>query len=81
MSITGSLIIFVLIWWIFFFSLLPIDVERKKTVKVDGEDPGSPENPKIINKIIYTTIITSIIFIGIFTLVKYDYLNLRRFIS
>ena len=81
MSITGSLIIFVLIWWIIFFSLLPIDVERKHKEMVEGADKGSPENPKVIKKIIYTTIITSIIFIGIFMLVKYDYLNLRRFIS
>ena len=81
MSITGSLIIFVLIWWIVFFSLLPIDVDRKHKEMVEGVDKGSPENPKIIKKIIYTTIITSIIFIGIFMLVKYDYLNLRRFIS
>ena len=80
MSITGSLIIFVLIWWIIFFSLLPIDVDRKHKEMVEGVDKGSPENPKIIKKIIYTTIITSIIFIGIFMLVKYDYLNLRRFI-
>ena len=81
MSITGSLIIFVLIWWIIFFSLLPIDVDRKHKKMVEGADKGSPENPKIIKKIIYTTIITSIIFIGIFMLVKYDYFNLRRFIS
>ena len=81
MSITGSLIIFVLIWFIIFFSLLPIDVDRKHKEMVEGVDKGSPENPKIIKKIIYTTIITSIIFIGIFMLVKYDYLNLRRFIS
>ena len=81
MSITGSLIIFVLIWWIIFFSLLPIDVDRKHKEMVEGVDKGSPENPKIIKKIIYTTIITSIIFIGIFMFVKYDYLNLRRFIS
>ncbi len=80
MGITGSLIIFVSIWWIIFFSLLPIDVDRKHKQMVEGVDKGSPENPKIIKKIIYTTIITSIIFIGIFILVKYDYLNLRRFI-
>ena len=81
MSITGSLIIFVLIWWIIFFSLLPIDVDRKHKEIVEGADKGSPENPKITKKIIYTTILTSIIFIGIFMLVKYDYLNLRKLIS
>ena len=81
MSITGSLIIYVLIWWIIFFSLLPIDVDRKHKQIVEGIDKGSPENPRIIKKLIYTTIITSIIFIGIYMLVKYNYFNLRKFIS
>tara|TARA_B100000989_G_scaffold129610_1_gene96254 strand:+ start:431 stop:676 length:246 start_codon:yes stop_codon:yes gene_type:complete len=81
MSITGSLIIFVLIWWIIFFSLLPIDVDRKHQEIVEGVDKGSPENPRIIKKLIYTTILSSIIFIGILMLVKYDYFNLRKLIS
>ena len=81
MSITGSLIIFVLIWWIIFFSLLPIDVDRIHKETVEGVDKGSPENPRIIKKLIYTTILSSIIFIGILMLVKYDYFNLRKLIS
>ena len=81
MSITGSLIIFVLIWWIIFFSLLPIDVDRIHKEMVEGVDKGSPENPRIIKKLIYTTILSSIIFIGILMLVKYDYFNLRKLIS
>ena len=41
MSITGLAIIYIIIWWIVFFAILPIDVNRTKTVKIDGEDPGS----------------------------------------
>ncbi len=81
MSITGSLIIFVLIWWIIFFSILPIDVDRKHKEMIEGVDKGSPENPRIFKKLIYTTILSSIIFIGILMLVKYDYFNLRKLIS
>ena len=64
MSITGSIVIYVIIWWIVFFSLLPIDVNRKKFKKIDGEDPGSPENPKILKKFIYTSIISSLLFLS-----------------
>ena len=81
MSITGSLIIYVLIWWIVFFALLPIDVNREKKDNIKGIDPGAPENPKIIKKFVYSTLITSIIFIIIFLLVKYEYLNIRNLIS
>ncbi|MFL2878503.1 MAG: DUF1467 family protein [Candidatus Pelagibacter sp.] len=81
MSITGSLIIYVLIWWIVFFALLPIDVNREKKDNIKGIDPGAPENPKIIKKFAYSTLITSIIFIIIYLLVKYEYLNIRNLIS
>ena len=81
MSYTGLAIIYIIIWWIVFFSILPIDVNRKKPVKIDGEDPGSPENPKILKKFIYCSGITTIIFIIIYLLMKFNYLNLRNRIT
>ena len=48
---------------------------------IEGVDPGAPENPKILKKISYSTLITSIIFIIIYLLVKYEYFNLRNFIN
>ena len=80
MSPTGLAIIYIIIWWIVFFAILPIDVERKKMVKIDGEDPGSPENPKMLKKFIYCTGITTILFIMIYFLMKFEYLNLRNII-
>ena len=81
MSITGLAIIYIIIWWIVFFVILPLDVNRKKTHKIHGEDAGSPENPKMYKKFIYCTSITSIIFIIIYLLIKYEYLNLRNLIT
>ena len=52
MSTTGLAIIYIIIWWIVFFAILPIDVDRIKIEKIEGEDPGSPENPTILNIII-----------------------------
>ena len=68
MSPTGLAIIYIIIWWIIFFAILPIDVERKKIVKVDGEDPGSPENPKMLKKFIYCTVISTLLFVIIYLL-------------
>ena len=81
MSVTGLAIIYIIIWWIVFFTILPIDVNRQKVVKIDGEDTGSPENPKILKKFIYCTGITTVIFMIIYLLIKYEYLNLRYIIS
>ena len=81
MSVTGLAIIYIILWWIIFFAILPIDVDRIKTKKIDGEDPGSPENPKMFKKFIYCTAITTILFIIIYLLMKFEYLNLRNIIS
>ena len=81
MSLTGLAIIYIIIWWVVFFVILPIDVERKKIIKIDGEDTGSPENPKMLKKFIYCTVITTILFIVIYLLMKFEYLNLRNIIN
>ena len=81
MSPTGLAIIYIIIWWIVFFAILPIDVERNKIVKIDREDPGSPENPKMLKKFIYCTGITTVLFIIIYLLMKFEYLNLRNIIT
>tara|TARA_B100001057_G_C22658125_1_gene874844 strand:- start:305 stop:550 length:246 start_codon:yes stop_codon:yes gene_type:complete len=81
MSITGLAIIYIIIWWIVFFAILPIDVNRIKTVKIEGEDPGSPENPRMLKKFFYCTGITTVIFVIIYLLMKFEYLNLRNIIN
>ena len=81
MSATGLAIIYIIIWWIVFFTILPIDVNRQKSIKIDGVDTGSPENPKMLKKFIYCTGITTVIFVIIYLLIKYEYLNLRYLIN
>tara|TARA_B100001057_G_C22855423_1_gene952502 strand:+ start:2390 stop:2644 length:255 start_codon:yes stop_codon:yes gene_type:complete len=84
MGLTGSIIIYVMIWWIVFFSILPIGIQSNKEIfkdSVEGIDPGAPKNPKIAKKFLITTIITSIIFIMIYYLVKNNFFNLRDFLQ
>ncbi len=84
MGITGSIIVYVMIWWIIFFSLLPVGIQSNKQVfkeKIGGMDPGAPKNPKIGKKFLITTLITTIIFAVIYYLVEIDLLNLRKFLQ
>tara|TARA_E500000178_G_C16592127_1_gene560870 strand:+ start:219 stop:473 length:255 start_codon:yes stop_codon:yes gene_type:complete len=84
MSVTGSLIIYIIIWWIIFFSILPIGIisENKKfTNNLTGSDPGAPKNPQIVKKFIITTILTTILFMVIYYMVSNDYLNLREYLQ
>ena len=84
MGITGSIIVYVLIWWMIFFSVLPVGIQSNKQKfkeKLEGIDPGAPKNPNMGKKFLITKIITSIIFIVIYYLVKLDLLNLREYLQ
>ena len=84
MGITGSIIVYVMIWWVIFFSVLPIGIQSNKEVfrdKIGGVDPGAPKNPRIVKKFLITTFITTIIFVVIYYLVEFDLLNLREFLQ
>ena len=84
MGVTGSIVIYVIIWWIVFFSVLPIGIKHnEKPFKnnLEGIDPGAPKNPNILKKFLYTTIITSAIFVGIYYMVSIEYLNLRELLK
>ena len=84
MGITGSIIIYVMIWWIVFFSILPIGIQSNKEIfkdTLEGSDPGAPKNPKIAKKFLIATIITSILFIMIYYIVYLGLFNLRNFLQ
>ncbi len=84
MGITGSIIVYVIIWWIVFFSVLPIGIkhnEKPFSDNLEGNDPGAPKNPNIFKKFLYTTLITTVIFAGIYYIVDSNQFNLREFIK
>ena len=77
----GLAVMYIIIWWIVFFSILPMDVNRKRKFLVPANDVGAPENPKILKKFIYCTLITSFIFLMIYIFIKYEFINLRNLIA
>ena len=57
MGITGSLIVYIIIWWVVFFSLLPVGIKSNNLnykENLEGSDPGAPKNPNIGKKFLYT---------------------------
>ena len=84
MGVTGSIIVYVLIWWIIFFSVLPVGIQSNKEKfkeKIEGVDLGGRRIIKKGKKFLITTLITSIIFIVIYYLVEFNLLNLREYLQ
>ena len=51
------IVIFVVIWWLVLFMVLPFGIQKDDEI-VGGNDPGAPKNPMLKKKIIVTSIIS-----------------------
>jgi predicted secreted protein len=64
MPITTALAIFFLIWWVVLFAVLPwgIRSQHEGGVIVPGTDPGAPALPNLGRKLVWTTLVSALIF-------------------
>ena len=81
LSTIGLVTMYLIIQLVVFFSILPIDVNRKRKFLIPANEIGAPENPKLLKKTFYSIGITTIIFTIICLLMKYEYLDLKSIIS
>ena len=64
MSATTAIAIYFLIWWITLFAVLPFGVRRQDEdgAIAPGTDPGAPALPRLGLKLLWTTLVASVIF-------------------
>ena len=54
------LVIYLILWWLVFFVMLPFGVERDQEVRF-GNDPGAPKKSLVKKKAIISSFITLIL--------------------
>jgi predicted secreted protein len=62
MNPAGAIIIFLLVWWCVFFTMLPTGVKGRWESADDGvrgADPGAPSDPDLKRKLMRTTMIAA----------------------
>ena len=58
MSIVEAIVVFAIVWWLFFFMLLPWGVERNETPE-EGHDAGAPVRPRLVRKALAATVLAA----------------------
>ena len=73
MPITTAVAIFFLIWWVVLFAVLPwgIRSQHEGGEIVPGTDPGAPAIPKLGRKLLWTTLVSVVVFAA-FYVVYFD---------
>jgi predicted secreted protein len=66
MPITTAIAIFFLIWWVVLFAVLPWGVRSQHEMGevVTGTDPGAPAIPNLWRKLLWTTLVSVVVFAG-----------------
>ena len=64
MPVTTAAAIFFLIWWVVLFAVLPWGVRRQDEAGdvAPGTDPGAPAVPYLGRKLLWTTVVSLVIF-------------------
>ncbi len=76
MSLTLSLAIYFVMWWITLFAILPFGVrsQHESGEVVEGSEPGAPSRPLLWWKVLWTTVVSAVLFAGLYG--AYPYLSL-----
>ena len=62
-------LIYVIIWWIVVFTILPIGIRKQDKVE-KGHAEGAPQNPQILKKFIMTSLIAFVLWLLVFFIIK-----------
>lgn len=73
---TGVMVYF-LVWWTVLFAILPIGVRPETEGSTTGGWRGAPQAPMLGRKAVWTTLVATAIFLGIYALVTSDWLSFR----
>ncbi|MFT0861639.1 DUF1467 family protein [Ancylobacter sp. G4_0304] len=67
MGITTYIAIYFIVWWTVIFAVLPFGVrsQHEDGAVEDGTEPGAPQRPLLLRKVLATTVIAAVI-VGLF---------------
>ncbi|HEY4405266.1 MAG TPA: DUF1467 family protein [Xanthobacteraceae bacterium] len=80
MSIFTALAIYFVIWWIVLFAVLPWGVHSQHEAgeMAPGTDPGAPVLPKLRSKLVWTTLVSTVVFAAWFVVYFYRLITLDQ---
>ena len=80
MTLSFAIAIYVLIWWVVLFAMLPIGV---RTQAEEGEvSPGTaesaPHRPRLLPKMLATTVVASLVFAAVYVIIVHRVITLDQ---
>jgi predicted secreted protein len=71
-----GIIVYVLVWWLALFAILPLWVVPAERGEI-GHAAGAPKHPLLLRKVVVTSLVSAVIWIGIYLVVRSPWLSFR----
>ena len=72
-----GVMVYLVIWWIALFMVLPLGVKRVENPG-RGQERGAPERPDLMRKAVITTIVAVVLWLAFYGFYQLDLLSFRR---
>jgi predicted secreted protein len=74
MTLPMGIAVYFTMWWVVLFAVLPFGVHSQKEdgSYFEGTDPGAPVRPLMLLKLLWTTVISAILFTGLLFYMNYS---------
>ncbi len=73
-----GVVLYVLIWWTVLFAVLPIGTRPVEDADEQTGWRGAPERPRLLMKVIITTLVAAVVWFGAWLLITSDYVSFRH---
>lgn len=73
-----GIIVYLLIWWTALFAVLPIGTRPVDADPEAGGWRGAPEKPLLLRKLVGTTVLATVLWLGAYALIESDLISFRE---
>lgn len=80
MDIVSGIVVYILLWWWVLFMVLPFGAKAPETVET-GHAPSAPQRPMLVKKMLITTVIAAVLWVGTDAIIASGIFTFRGSIS
>jgi predicted secreted protein len=81
MTLAFGIAIYFIIWWTVLFAMLPIGVRTSEEAgekTTPGNAESAPHTPNLLPKMLATTVVSSILFVGLYAIIVHRVITLDQ---
>jgi predicted secreted protein len=82
MSLTLGIAVYILMWWVVLFAVLPLGVrtQGEDGVIVPGTPESAPTQPRFLRILLLTTLVTSALFAAFWATIRFELIEVAHWL-